>query len=211
MRVAARTLDWLGVKGHLRTIHETAPRLLVGGVLIGGAACLAYRALLDAAKDPDFYSPAFSPEEEEVLLSKDLDFANLDAATAELVDAVPIGRLQFGVRLGSDDFRDGSRPLKLSYDDGVAFSVLIADPLDLYRKKDATAVKLGRPQDGLHRAILAEFVKWELAAVAAEAGSDLIRLSEYGKLRSRCCDYAPELFRDTALVERLAAIENESF
>lgn len=76
--------------------------------MIGRAACLAYRALLDAAEDPDFCSPTFSPAEEEILLSKDIDFANLDLSMADLVKSVPIGRLQFGVRLGSDDFRDGS-------------------------------------------------------------------------------------------------------
>ena len=200
-----RTLDWLGVKGQLRTIHETAPQILVEAVLIGGAACLAYRALLDATENPDFRSPIFSPAEEVILLSKDIDFANLDASVADLVKSVPIGRLQFGVPLGSDDFRDGSRPLQLSYEDGLVFSISIADPLDLYREKDAAAVKLGRPQDRLHRAILAEFVKWELASLAAQAESDPIRLADYGKLRSRCRDYAPELFQDPSLLRRLAA------
>jgi len=98
------------------------------------------------------------------------------------------------------------RLLQLRYEDGVTFSISIADPLDLYREKDAATVKLGRPQDRLHRAILAEFVKWELVSLATQAESDPIRRADYGKLRSRCRDYAPELFQDPVLSRRLAAM-----
>lgn len=211
MASPSKTLDWAGVKGQLRQIFDKAPRILSDAVLIGGAACLAYRSLLSAADDPDFQAPSFTALEEQNLLSKDVDFANLDAETAALAGDMPIGRLQFGVRLGSEEFRDGSRPLRLTYDDGVAFSVSIADPLDLYREKDAAAAKLGRPQDRLHLAILAVYVKLELAILAERATVNPAELSEYGKFRSRCKDYAIELFNDFALRRRLAPVEGKYF
>ncbi len=46
-------------------------------VLVGGSACMFYRALLEKYADPDFLAPRFSEAEEKLWLSKDVDFMGM--------------------------------------------------------------------------------------------------------------------------------------
>ena len=69
-----RDYSWDGIRGSLERIAAYNPDFLPNTVLVGGAACWYYRLALKQAADPDFPVPDYSPEQERVWLSKDLDF-----------------------------------------------------------------------------------------------------------------------------------------
>jgi len=199
-----RQYRWEGLSGVIRELLEREPDFLDGAVLVGGAACWFYRSMLEDANDPDFHLPALSQEEEAVWLSKDVDYTNLSPERlASLPPELPVGAFQFGVRLGPEDFLETARVVELVYSDGSAFPILIADPLTLYREKDAAAHKLGRPQDRLHLRALSEYLLLELSRTAEMAPHDLAPLAQ---IAQRIRTYAPELLQDARLIVRIQKI-----
>ena len=98
------------MKRALARLHAEARPFLGRALLIGGAACLFYRARLYSVGDPDFQIPAAAPEAESLWLSKDLDFTGVFSGDA--MNLIPqftardaMGR-EFleveGVRLGNE-------------------------------------------------------------------------------------------------------------
>jgi hypothetical protein len=75
--------DWERVRAALKLLAARFPDDFPEWVLIGGGACWFYRESLKLARDPDFPAPTCSPAEEQVWLSKDVDFMGLTVAEAE--------------------------------------------------------------------------------------------------------------------------------
>ncbi len=169
-------VDWPAVVRVLREISRRSEEFLMDNALIGGAACAFYRVKLDQEGDPDFRSPPASEREEQIWLSRDIDFIGqrLDEYGAALgleargnpprfyVDGVWIDSPEIGVSL------DPRRCLR----DAIVSSVEVegekvtfntADPITLYREKMALLEqKEKRPQDSLHAGVLKEFLSLDL-------------------------------------------------
>src|SRR5438874_12558364 len=69
-----RDYSWDEIRAALGRIDAHNPEFLSNTVLVGGAACWYYRLALTKAGDRDFSVPEYTPEEESIWLSKDLDF-----------------------------------------------------------------------------------------------------------------------------------------
>ena len=69
-----RDYSWDGIREGLKRIAAHNPDFLPNTVLVGGAACWYYRLALGNADDKDFRVPRYTPAEERVWLSEDLDF-----------------------------------------------------------------------------------------------------------------------------------------
>ena len=72
--MADRNYNWDAIHEALRRIAAHNPEFLANTVLVGGAACWYYRLALSKANDPDFPMPVYTPDQERIWLSKDLDF-----------------------------------------------------------------------------------------------------------------------------------------
>jgi len=72
--MADRNYNWDAIREDLKRIGTRNPDFLANMVLVGGAACWYYRLALSKANDADFPIPVYTPDEERVWLSKDLDF-----------------------------------------------------------------------------------------------------------------------------------------
>jgi hypothetical protein len=172
-----RTLDWNSILGGLAELRRSNPQLLEENVLVGGAACLFYRDQLERINDPDFRVRTYSTEEEEVWLSRDADFATTEPEKMpDHVGPIPLGRLQMGFVIGAVEFKENARDVSIETGT-VKFSLLIADPLDLWREKEAAIYRRSRPQDALHLEVLGSTLQWEIAhyANAVANGSLLFR------------------------------------
>ena len=166
-----RILDWPAILSGLSQLKTDNPWVLENNVLVGGAACLFYRDLLEQINDPDFPSPTYSAEEEKVWLSRDADFATTEPGRMpDSTGQVPLGRLQMGFVLGADEFKENARTVRLEWS-STAFTMLIADPLDLWREKEAATHRRGRPQDSLHLDVLGLILQWETAHYAEKVAS----------------------------------------
>src|SRR6266446_9975009 len=69
-----RNYNWDVIREDLKRIETHNPEFLANTVLVGGAACWYYRLALSKANDSDFSVPIYTPDQERVWLSKDLDF-----------------------------------------------------------------------------------------------------------------------------------------
>ena len=163
--------SWDAIREGLRRIATHNPDFLPNTVLVGGAACWYYRLALKKAADEDFRVPEYTLEEERVWLSKDLDFMGESAAEiSELLGqpCPPMGALvtYAGVDL---DFID--RGLKISAEaanrtarkaraEDLQFYIIA--PSLLFAEKHACTLQKNRPQDPLHRELMARFIKMEL-------------------------------------------------
>jgi hypothetical protein len=167
----SRNLDWEAILTGLAQLHRENPLVLERNVLVGGAACFFYRDQLKQAGDPDFQVPVYRPDEEKLWLSHDADFATTDPQDVPLVSGtMPLGTVQFGFVLGAEEFRENARTVGLSWRD-ASFTMLIADPLDLWREKEAASYRLSRPQDPLHLQLLGLTLQWELAVYAGKVAT----------------------------------------
>ena len=125
-----------------------------------------YRDLLEQLNDPDFQVRLYSEAEEEIWHSRDADFATTDPGQIpEHAGEVPLGRLQMGFVLGAEEFKENARQVRLRCD-GSYFAMLIADPLDLWREKEAAIYRRRRPQDSLHLEVLELTLRWEIVHYA---------------------------------------------
>lgn len=168
-------VNWETAKECLVQLHRAAPALLQQAVIIGGVACWFYRHLLAKAADADFKVPSFSPGQEELWLSKDIDFTNFFAEDARQllsdyltkdaqdrvqlkVAGVPLGFAQVGLTFDPESAWAqswiGNFPLG---GDSVQFRVL--DPVSLYREKLNLAQRRGLESDRMHCSVVAEFLR----------------------------------------------------
>src|SRR6266404_7658713 len=176
-----RDYSWDGIHEALRRIAAHNPDFLPNTVLVGGAACWYYRLALKKAADRDFTVPIYTPEEERVWLSKDLDFMGESAAEiAELIGrpCPPMGTL---IRYAGADLDFIDRGLKLTGEaanrsarkaraDDLEFYII--SPSLLFVEKHACTLQKNRPQDPLHREVMARFIKMELCR-SLEQSADL--------------------------------------
>ena len=163
--------SWDSAQKALSRIAAHNPDFLPNTVLVGGAACWYYRLALQKAADIDFPVPEYTPEEEGLWLSKDLDFMGESAAeVSELIGqpCPPMGTLiQYaGATL---DFLDqgllmtpelANRTARKAKAGDLEF--YIASPSLLFAEKHACTLRKDRPQDRLHREVLGRFLKMEL-------------------------------------------------
>lgn len=179
---------WEQLKSGLRRLHEEHPAFLAKAILVGGAACMFYRSVLARAARPDFPVPDPGPEGEAAWLSKDADFTHAGPEDYPPHPPLPLGRLQAGLRLSALDFAETVRTAALEYEDGVIIPLLVADPLELYREKQACAARLNRPQDRIHLELLRAYLayEWALARAVGDPGERIA-------LEARYRHHAPEL------------------
>ena len=162
--------DWKRVRVALKLLAEEFPDEFPTWVLIGGGACWFYRESLQQAGDPDFRVPSVRSEDEIHWLSKDVDFMGLTEAEAAALLKSPfkpethtisyrgleVDFLEEGFKLTLDAVAANSRDVRAN-----DFVFAVVNPAILYAEKCALIANKSRPQDHLHRALLAEFLKFE--------------------------------------------------
>src|ERR1041384_512770 len=77
-----KVYDWPRIRADLKRLSERFLGEFVTWQLIGGAACWFYRAYLERANDPDFRVPKYTAEDEQIWLSKDIDFMGMSPERA---------------------------------------------------------------------------------------------------------------------------------
>ena len=168
-----KVYDWERVRGALKLLAGKFPEEFPGWVLIGGGACWFYRETLKIACDPGFSVPTYTPAEEQVWLSKDVDFMGLtEEEAADLFQApfkeethtisfegLEVDFLEEGLRLTLRDARSHMREVHAG-----DFVFFVVAPEVLYAEKCALLANKERPQDHLHHTLLARFLKYELCA-----------------------------------------------
>ncbi len=162
--------DWERVRAALQLLAARFPGDFPAWVLIGGGASWFYRESLRRANDPDFPAPACTAEEEQNWLSKDVDFMGLTEAEAVGLlqspfkpethtisfEGLEVDFLEEGLRLTMRDAINSVREVRTG---DFVFHVLA--PEMLFMEKCALVANKQRPQDRLHRAALAQFLKYE--------------------------------------------------
>lgn len=178
--------DWPAFRRHLKLLSDSFPEAFDGWVLIGGGACWFYRTTLERWADVDFPPPAFSTEEDQVWLSKDIDFMGPTVKVGETLLAAPfkeqshtisfqgieVDFLEEGVRLTREKAARNARQVRMPE---VIFRVV--DAGDLFAEKLAVLRRKERPQDRLHLRTLEVFLKCEFCR-EAEA-PDLLDTDEW--------------------------------
>ena len=163
--------NWERVREALKLLAARFPEDFPNWVLIGGGACWFYRETLKLARDRDFSAPACTPEEEQIWLSKDVDFMGLTVVEAEDLfqspfkadthtisfEGLEVDFLEEGLRLTMRDALTNVREIKT---EDFAFHALA--PEILFAEKCALLANKERPQDRLHHALLVQFLKYEL-------------------------------------------------
>ena len=165
-----KVYDWLRIRADLKRLSERFPDQFVLWQLIGGGACWFYRAYLERVSDPDFRAPTYTAEEEQVWLSKDIDFMGLTTAQAAALfgspfkpethtitfDGMEIDFLEEGLRLTPQVVAASAREIRTS-----EFVFYAIEASLLYDEKFTLLKVKERPQDRLHCDLLAEFLKYE--------------------------------------------------
>lgn len=225
-----RKHDWPTLKRSLARLHHEARSFLGRAVLIGGGACLFYRARLAAANDPDFRVAPLAPETEQLWLSKDLDFTGVfagdamelvpqfivrDAAGREFleVEGVRIGFAQVGLVLDPERALETARTGEFETESGLV-EFLVVDPVTLYLEKQALVRRRGQPGDSLHLALLHDYVTWEVTHAAERllAGRESLSVGESRHWLALLTDGAhrtPEIIRDPRIRRRLGSVEKD--
>jgi hypothetical protein len=203
--------DWERVRGALKLLAARFPDYFPNWALIGGGACWFYRESLKTANDRDFPSPVCTAAEEQIWLSKDVDFIGLTEAEAEDLFQAPfqpdthtisfagleVDFLEEGLRL---TMRDATNVREVQTEDFVFY---VLEPEILFAEKCALLVNKERPQDRLHHAMLTQFLKREFCADLETP--DMLDSDDW-VLRAREVKTADLQFfqRDTRFNERLA-------
>ncbi|MEJ0091789.1 MAG: hypothetical protein WDM80_18820 [Limisphaerales bacterium] len=165
--------DWERVREALKLLAARFPDFFPDWVLIGGGASWFYRESLKQANDLDFPAPVCSPVEEQIWLSKDVDFMGLTVEEAEGLfespfkpethtisfEGLEVDFLEEGLRLTLRDALTHAREVRTA---DLVFSVLA--PEILFAEKCALLANKERPQDRLHHAVLVQFLKHEFCA-----------------------------------------------
>ena len=151
--------DWPKVRADLKRLSDRFPGDFESWQLIGGAACWFYRAYLERANDPDFRVPEYSPADEQLWMSKDMDFMGLSSDEAVnffgqpfkpdthtiSFDGMEIDFLDEGLRLDANDVANTAREVRTS-----EFIFYVAEASLLYDEKFTLMRLKNRPQDRLH-------------------------------------------------------------
>ena len=165
--------DWEKVRAALKLLAAKFPDFFPNWVLIGGGASWFYRESLQRANDRDFPAPACSAAEEQVWLSKDVDFMGLSVAEAEDLFQAPfkpethtisfegleVDFLEEGLRLTMQNAISNMREVQAG-----DFVFYVLAPETLFAEKSALLANKERPQDRLHHAVLVQFLKYEFCA-----------------------------------------------
>ncbi|MSU64257.1 MAG: hypothetical protein EXS31_18015 [Pedosphaera sp.] len=165
-----KVYDWPRIRAALKHLSEKFPGDFETWQLIGGAACWFYRAYLERANDPDFQVPKYSAAEEQIWLSKDIDFMGLEPEHAAALFASPfnpethtinfegieVDFLEEGLRLTARDVSATAREVRTT-----EFVFYAVEASLLYEEKLTLLKVKSRPQDRLHCALLEEFLKFE--------------------------------------------------
>lgn len=221
---ADQRFDWPALQRCLWRLHRDARPFLRRALLIGGGACLFYRASLRQANDPDFRIPPLSPVNERLWLSKDLDFTGIFSGDAvELlpqmlvrgndgrefieVEGVRLGFAQVGLVLDPELAMETARTGEFEWE-GETVQFLVADPVTLYREKQALVERRNQPGDALHLALLGDYVAWEVTTAAERllAGPEDLTVAESRELLAVLTDAVrrhPGIRRDPRIVQRL--------
>jgi hypothetical protein len=170
--MANRNYNWDAIREDLRRIGTHNPEFLANTVLVGGAACWYYRLALSKTNDPDFPVPVYTPDQERVWLSKDLDFMGESSEEVGQLIGQPCPAM--GVRVeyagATLDFIEEGLKMTRQAANQTARKAQVGDltfyivsPSLLFAEKQACVLqKKNRPQDPLHREVLARFIKVEL-------------------------------------------------
>ena len=205
-------MEWKDVVGEIRLAYERKKEFIVESVLIGGGACLYHKQQFEKANDPDFPPRQYTIEEEACWKSHDADFAILGKTEFMDTSGLRIGTVQFGLRLGSEQFNENAQKVSLTFEDGLAFNIKVADPLDLYREKQVAVQKRKQPQDKIHLDMLADLVKMRLCRLADALSLNFVSTSVAEKFAERVKNYTPELLCDERVAKRLGKCsKNEVF
>lgn len=162
--------DWERIRLALRQLDESFPGLLQSVVLIGGGAAWFYRENLRVWNDSDFPVRYENPVEEEIWLSKDVDFMGISVAEASEILKTPwddtthtfhyagleVDFLEEGLIMFPRDAMRSARIAELS---DVTFNVVEASLL--YAEKCVLLKTKARPQDEVHHTLLAQFLRCE--------------------------------------------------
>jgi len=169
---------WDAIAADLRRIDQSNPNFLPNMVLVGGAACWYFRRALGHANDSDFKLPNYTLEDERVWVSRDLDFMGDSDEEISLLlgrPCPPMGTLieYAGATLDFIDEglsmtrREANRTARRAELPGLTF--YIASPGLLYAEKLICTLRKTRPQDPLHKDVLARFLKMELSQTLERA------------------------------------------
>jgi hypothetical protein len=170
--MADRNYNWDAIREDLRRIEAYNPEFLASTVLVGGAACWYYRLALSKANDPDFPMPGYTPDQERVWLSKDLDFMGESNEEISQLIGQPcpaMGALLEYAGATLDFVEEGLKMTRQSANQTARkaqagdLTFYIVSPSLLFAEKQACVLqKTNRPQDHLHRDVLARFIRMEL-------------------------------------------------
>lgn len=219
-----RTVDWEHIKRCLLVLHREARPFLGRALLIGGAACWFYRRQLQLAADPDFPLPILAPATEAQWLSKDIDFTGVFSADALAllpqhivkdeagrahieIAGVRLGFAQVGVTLDPEAAL-ASATIGEFTRDGELVQFLVADPVSLYREKQALLERRNAPQDFLHFGLLREYLVWRVVAEAEKLLSPVAAVT-VGEQRAgteflaAAASKAPGVLRDPRIARRV--------
>jgi len=170
--MADREYNWDAIREDLRRIAIHNPEFLANTVLVGGAACWYYRLALSKANDPDFPMPVYTPDQERIWLSKDLDF--MGESSEEIGQIIgqpcpPMGALLEYAGATLDLIEEGLKMTRQAANHTARkaqvgdLTFYIVSPSLLFAEKQACVLqKKDRPQDALHREVLARFIRMEL-------------------------------------------------
>jgi len=216
-----KKVNWELAKGCLAELSREAPSILSQGVIIGGIACWFYRHLLSKAQDPVFKVPILTAEQEQLWLSKDIDFTNFFAPDArELLkdhvvqDAqgrvflklagIPIGFAQVGVTFDPESAWAESWVGTFTWSEETV-QCRVLDPISLYREKLALSQRRGYESDHLHCALVAEYLRYETCrqAMSLVAAKSLEERTSPLKFLLAIRDRALEICRDERVHRRI--------
>ncbi len=172
--------DWPAFRRHLKLLAEEFPGQFTEWVLIGGGACWFYRTVLERWADVDFPAPEFSPADEAMWLSKDIDFMGATVKEAEALLGAPfkvethtisfrgieVDFLEEGVRLTRKEATRNARQARTP-----DFTFRVLDAGWLYAEKLAVTRSKPRAQDGLHLRTLEAFLQCEFCRESEDAAT----------------------------------------
>jgi hypothetical protein len=165
-----KVYNWRRIRADLKVLAERFPGDFETWQLIGGGACWFYRAYLENANDPDFRVPKYSEADEQVWLSKDIDFMGMTGEQAAeflgspfkeethtiTFDGMEIDFLEEGLHLTPENVAATAREIRTT-----EFVFYTIEAALLYDEKVTLLQVKERPQDRLHCELLAEFLKFE--------------------------------------------------
>lgn len=210
--MSERKYVWDAIREDLKRIDAHNPDFLPNTVLVGAAACWYYRVALDRVGDPDFVVPSYTVEQERLWLSKDLDF--MGESNEEISELLGLPCPAMGALMtyagATIDFVEQGLKMTREAANRTARRVQVGDlnfyiagPSLLFAEKQACTLQKNRPQDKVHREILARYIKMELCQ-ALEKTIELDTkdwLIEGKEVKTADHDF----FADSALARRLHA------